>query len=49
MNQIKRFHRTRKEALAYIRQLGPGYNNLKAYKTPSGKFWVGSEFEWLNK
>lgn len=49
MNQIKRFHRTRKEALAYIQQLGPGYNNLKAYKTPSGKFWVGSEFEWLNK
>ncbi len=49
MNRIKRFHKTKKCALQYIETLGYDKQFYGVYKTTGGKYWVGTEFEWLNR
>lgn len=50
MIRIKRFHKTKRDALKYIETLGNfDKKSYHAYKSPCGKYWVGTELEWLNK
>lgn len=46
--RIKRLHPNKKAALAYVATL-PNYSGVKAFKLKSGKWWVGSYLEWLNR
>lgn len=50
MIRIKRFHKTKRDALKYIETLGDfDKKYYHAYKSPCSKYWVGTELEWLNK
>jgi hypothetical protein len=49
MKRIKRFFKTRCAAEQYIATLDTDARFYKAYKCASGKYWVGTEFEWLNR
>lgn len=45
---MKRLRKTRKAAAAYIASLlSP--SGLKIFRLRNGLFWVGNEFEWLNR
>lgn len=49
MHRMKRFHSSKNAALDYIAGLGLRGHGLRAYKCKGGRYWVGSEFEWLNR
>lgn len=49
MKTIKRIHKTKKEALEYIQMAGLDIKFYSPRKLRNGKFWVGTEFEWLNR
>lgn len=46
--RIKRYHKTAKLARAYILTL-PSHFGLEVFRAGSGKYWVGTYLEWLNR
>lgn len=50
--RVKRYHPTLREARKYIASLPANMCGLKIWRIKNktgARFWVGSEFEWLNK
>ena len=50
--RVKRYHSTLREARKYIASLPANMHSLKIWRIKnktSERYWVGSEFEWLNK
>lgn len=52
MPEIKRYHKTLREAKSYLASLTFSYG-LRIWplknKKAKNKYWLGTEFEWLNK
>lgn len=46
--RLKRLHPSREAAKAYVATL-PNYFDVEVFRLKSGKYWVGSYLEWLNR
>ena len=46
--RLKRLHSNRKAAKAYTVTL-PNHFDIEVFKLKSGKYWVGTYLEWLNR
>lgn len=46
--KLKRLHPSREAAEAYVATL-PNYFDIGVFRLKSGKYWVGSYLEWLNR